>query len=328
MKLATYIAGTGTPAIGSIDGDNLSILDLRAAHRLLSGSDNPALASMLALIEGGEAALDVARRLAEQGNGDARLVRKLEQVRLLSPLPEPPQLRDFSCYGQHMRDASASMARLKARLAGKPVPDRDSFPKEAAEIYRAQPIYYLSNRFNVVGHDADISWPSYCNYLDYELELAIVIGPGGKDITRSRAREHVFGFTIFNDFSARDRQAREMEGFMGPAKGKSFDTGNAIGPWIITRDEIADPLALDVAVRVNGEIWAKSNTGGILHSFADMIAFVSQDETLHAGEIFGSGTVGGCSGLEIERWLKDGDVVELEIAGIGCLRNRVRRRSS
>jgi 2-keto-4-pentenoate hydratase/2-oxohepta-3-ene-1,7-dioic acid hydratase in catechol pathway len=113
---------------------------------------------------------------------------------------------------------------------------------------------------------------------------------------------------------------------MGPTKGKSFDTGNAIGPWIVTADEIPDPQALEVCLRVNGEEWVKNTTAGMIHSFEDMISFVSQDETLHPGEFFGSGTIGGCSGLESDKWLKDGDVVEAEVEKIGVLRNRVVRR--
>jgi 2-keto-4-pentenoate hydratase/2-oxohepta-3-ene-1,7-dioic acid hydratase in catechol pathway len=115
---------------------------------------------------------------------------------------------------------------------------------------------------------------------------------------------------------------------MGPAKGKSFDTGNAIGPWIVTRDEIPDAKALAVSVRVNGENWGRNTTAGMIHSFEDMIAFVSHDETLYPGEFLGSGTIGGCCGLESDRWLKDGDLVEVEVEKIGVLRNRVRRRAA
>jgi len=114
-----------------------------------------------------------------------------------------------------------------------------------------------------------------------------------------------------------------MEGRMGPTKGKSFDSGNAIGPWIVTRDEIPNVGALDVAVRVNGEVRGKNTSANMLHSFENMIAYVSRNETLHAGEVFGSGTIGGCCGLEISRFLRDGDVVEIDVAGIGRLRNRV-----
>jgi 2-keto-4-pentenoate hydratase/2-oxohepta-3-ene-1,7-dioic acid hydratase in catechol pathway len=246
----------------------------------------------------------------------------------LAPVPVPAQIRDFSSFEKHVRGAPAGMQVLRARLAGGNVPAVGSIKIEPAEVYFKQPVYYISNRFNVIGPDADVTWPNYCDYLDFELEFGVFIGRKGKNLTRAQAREHIFGYAIFNDFSARDRQMVEMAGFMGPAKGKSFDTGNAIGPWIVTPDEIPDPGALKVTVRVNGEVWAQSTTASMLHGFDEMVAFVSQSETLYPGEFFGSGTVGGCCGLEMDRWLKPGDVVELDVERLGVLRNRVVRGSA
>lgn len=214
------------------------------------------------------------------------------------------------------------MRKLAARLAGEPEPD--IAPGEASSIYREQPIYYLTNRFSVAGHEDVVYWPNYSAFMDFELEFAAIIGKGGKNIPRHRASEHVFGYTIYNDFSARDAQLKEMAGMLGPAKGKSFDRGNVFGPWIVTSDEIEDARALKMEARVNGEIWASGDSSAMLHSFEDMIAYVSKDETLYPGEIFGSGTMGGGSGLELNRYLSDGDVVELDVGGIGILRNTVR----
>jgi 2-keto-4-pentenoate hydratase/2-oxohepta-3-ene-1,7-dioic acid hydratase in catechol pathway len=306
MKLATFRAG-GAHAVGAVVGD--AIVDL-SAH----------FPSMLALIDGGDAALGRARSAVEA----SRSKRKLTEVELLSPVPEPRQIRDFNNFEQHIRDAPWGVAKLRARLAGLPEPERSKAPA-VGEITFRQPIFYLSNRFNVVGHDAEVQWPGYSEWLDFELEFGVFLGKNGKNIPKERASEHIFGYAVFNDFSARDRQVREMEGWMGPTKGKSFDTGNAIGPWIVTKDEIPDPQALAVSLRVNGEVWATNTTAGMIHSFDDMISFVSQDETLHAGEFFGSGTIGGCCGLECGRWLKDGDVVEAEVEKIGVLRNRIVR---
>jgi 2-keto-4-pentenoate hydratase/2-oxohepta-3-ene-1,7-dioic acid hydratase in catechol pathway len=150
-----------------------------------------------------------------------------------------------------------------------------------------------------------------------------VIGRTGKDISLEAAMDHIFGFTIFNDFSARDAQAKEMDGRLGPAKGKDFDSGNVLGPWIVTRDEIGNPHGLDMEARVNGERWGGGNSSKMHHKFPAILAFISQSETLHAGEVIASGTVGTGCGLELGRQLKSGDVVELEIEKIGVLRNRV-----
>jgi hypothetical protein len=147
-------------------------------------------------------------------------------------------------------------------------------------VWYEQPIYYKANRVSVVGLDADVRWPAYAELLDYELELACVIGRGGVDIPAEQAAAHVFGFTIFNDISARDAQATEMEGQLGPAKGKDFDTGNVLGPWLVTADEVGDPYDLTMVARVNGEEWSRGHSGTMHHRFEDIIAFVSQSETL------------------------------------------------
>jgi 2-keto-4-pentenoate hydratase/2-oxohepta-3-ene-1,7-dioic acid hydratase in catechol pathway len=190
------------------------------------------------------------------------------------------------------------------------------------QVWYERPIFYHPNRLNVVGPDEDVLWPAYSSALDFELEFGCFIGTPGKDIPRERARRHIFGYTIFNDVSARDEQTREMPGQLGPGKGKDFDTGNVLGPCLVTADELPDPYKLTMAVRVNGEEWGRGNSSEMRWRFEDCIAHVARSETLYPGEFFASGTVGGGSGLEQMRFLKPGDVVELEVEGIGVLRNR------
>jgi len=325
MKLATYQTADG-PRLGIVLTEQGQIVNATAAcHRLLD-SHHHAVFSMQALIESGEAGLALLRRLPLQDPAViGPFTHDLATVRLLAPLPIPPQLRDCSVFAQHVSHAPLGMQRLKAMLDGRSV---GTLPEPTVpEISRAQPVWYISNRFSVVGPDAVVRWPTYSRVMDFELEVAIVIGQGGADIPETEARSHIFGYTIMNDFSARDQQQREMEGRLGPTKGKSFDTGNAIGPWIVTADEIADPYALAVAVRVDGEEWVRTTTAGMLHSYEQIIAFISRNETLHPGEIIAGGTVGGCCGLELGRFLADGSTIELEVAGIGVLRNKVVARS-
>jgi 2-keto-4-pentenoate hydratase/2-oxohepta-3-ene-1,7-dioic acid hydratase in catechol pathway len=325
MKLATFIQA-GTPVIGSVDTTAGTILDLRGAHRALFGSDHAALGDMLALMDAGDQGLDLARRVIERAGSDASHRHPLASTKLLSPVPEPRYILDFNNFEQHMRDAPFGIAKLKARIAGQPEPERAKFNHVIPEVSLKQPTYYTANRFNVVGQDAEIEWPSFSEWIDYEAEFAAFVGKKGKNIPKNRAAEHIFGYAIFNDFSARDRQAREMEGWMGPAKGKSFDTGNAIGPWIVTRDEVPDSRGLAVKVRINGKEVGNSTTRGMIHSFEDIIAFLSVDETLQVGSVYGSGTIGGCCGLESGHWLKANDLVEVEFERLGVLRNRVVRK--
>jgi len=171
--------------------------------------------------------------------------------------------------------------------------------------------------------------PPYTRRFDYELEFGIYIARQGKDIPRDNARKYIGGFTIFNDFSARDIQLNEQGGRLGPAKGKDFDTGNAMGPYLITPDEIPDPYRLTMTARVNGVEWSRGTSADMHYKFEDLIAYISQSETLYPGDFIGSGTCSGPQGrgcgLEMGRYLKPGDVVELEVDGLGVLRNRVVR---
>jgi 2-keto-4-pentenoate hydratase/2-oxohepta-3-ene-1,7-dioic acid hydratase in catechol pathway len=307
MKIATFTTDSRPPMLGVVlEGE--SVVSAQAAHELLHGGPSAALAGALALIEAGPEALALAGELAREAPAECR--HRLADVRLAAPLPEPPQIRDFLCFEEHLKNSFAQGAKLTGQERAIPA------------VWYQQPIYYKANRFSVNGPEADVRWPSYSQVMDYELELACVIGAGGRDIAAERAEGHIFGYTIFNDASARDAQMVEMAGQLGPAKGKDFDTGNVFGPWIVTADELGDPYSLEMLARVNGEEWSRGSSASMHHRFEDLIAFVSRSETLHPGEILGSGTVGGGCGLEQGRFLSDGDVVELEIQGIGVLRNR------
>ena len=150
-----------------------------------------------------------------------------------------------------------------------------------------------------------------------------MLGRGGRDWTREEADAAIFGYCVFNDVSARDQQIAEMRGMLGPSKGKDFDTGNVLGPWLVTRDEIPDPNALRMRAWINGELITDNTSAGMMHDFPAILAYASRDETRHAGEVFGSGTVGGGCGLENGHFLQNGDVIELEVDGLGRQRNRI-----
>jgi 2-keto-4-pentenoate hydratase/2-oxohepta-3-ene-1,7-dioic acid hydratase in catechol pathway len=162
--------------------------------------------------------------------------------------------------------------------------------------------------------------------MDFELELAMIVGRKGRDVSAEAAAPFIFGFSILNDFSARDVQAREMTAWLGPAKGKDFAT--ALGPCIVTADELGAEPDLEMICRVNGEEWGRSRSSNARWKWADMIAHVSQSEEIWPGDVYGSGTPGGCCGLDLGRELEPGDVVELEIEGIGSLRNTIGPRPS
>jgi 2-keto-4-pentenoate hydratase/2-oxohepta-3-ene-1,7-dioic acid hydratase in catechol pathway len=313
VKLATFVTDQDPkPRVGVVTRKDSAIVDVALA---LAGAklDPRIAASMQDVIEGGVSGLATIRTAVAGYSGEPL---PLGAVKLLAPLPRPVQIRDCMCFEEHL--VGSSLAAM--RFSGQTEPSERS--KRMQEVFNIRPIYYKANRLAVTGPDTEVHWPAYSKVMDYELEMGCVIGTTGRDISRENARSHIFGFTIFNDFSARDTQGMEMESGLGPSKSKDFDGANALGPWIVTIDEFY-PDDAAMTVRVNGEVRSVGNSSSMTVKFEDLIAFISTSETLHAGEILGSGTVGGGCGLEAGKLLEDGDVIELEIAGIGVLRNRV-----
>jgi 2-keto-4-pentenoate hydratase/2-oxohepta-3-ene-1,7-dioic acid hydratase in catechol pathway len=194
------------------------------------------------------------------------------------------------------------------------------------EVFYEIPAHYRTSSTDVIGPDEPIFWPSYTDKLDYELEIAVCIGKEGVNIPVEKAEEYIFGYTIFNDISARDIQSKEMELRLGPAKSKSFQNSNIMGPCLVTPDEL-NANNLRMKARINGEVWSDGNTRDMHFKFHQLIAYLSKDDPLYPGEFIGSGTVGFGCGMELNKWIRPGDVVELEIEGIGILRNKVERRA-
>lgn len=236
------------------------------------------------------------------GADGERLTYDMDEITLLAPLPRPNSIRDCLAFEEHVKNS----------LGGQGVPP----------AWYEIPIYYKGNPDTVAGPGDDVVWPSYTQLLDYELEFAAVIGREGVDIPKEEAWDYIAGYTIFNDVSARDIQMKEMSCMLGPAKGKDMDGGNVFGPFLVTPDEF-DPRADKLmTARVNGEEWSRGGTSSMYHDFATIISYISQSETLHVGDVIGSGTVGTGCGLELKRFPKPGDLIELEIEGIGVLANR------
>ena len=247
---------------------------------------------------------NAARRASKESLG-------FDEVAFHAPIT-PATLRDFYAFETHVKTAN--------RNRGQDVP----------ENWYKFPVFYFSNPNNNYGHEDTIPYPSYTEALDYELEIAVVIGKRGTDIRPEDAPSHIFGYTIFNDWSARDLQVQEMKVNFGPVKSKDFAC--SFGPVIVTQEELADKVTgrpgvydLEMTARVNGVELSRGNFKDVYWSFGDMIARASQSVMLNPGDVIGSGTVGtGCL-YELTKnqgpWLKHGDVVEMEIERIGVLRN-------
>jgi fumarylacetoacetate (FAA) hydrolase len=296
VKLCTFDAGAG-PRTGLVR--NRFLADL---HRL-----DPAVpADMKALLSGGEETLARAAGLAEACTDRSQLLR-LEEVRLLPPVPSPGRYLDFYSFEGHVKKA-------RARRGLEVVPE-----------WYQQPTYYNGNPYAFVGHGAPVRYPKDETERDYEMELAVVIGRPVADLGAEDWRSAVAGFTILNDCSARQRQMGYAKVGMGPAYGKDF--GKAVGPWIVTPDECPDPARIELTCKVNGEEWSRGRFGQAHYGWGEMLAFATRDQQLRPGDLVGSGTFPDGCGYELGRFLQPGDVVEMEMLyegrSLGVLRNGV-----
>ncbi|MGE0200097.1 MAG: fumarylacetoacetate hydrolase family protein [Candidatus Melainabacteria bacterium] len=331
MKLVTFSVQTVLGRItrlGAMTGDDTDpqrVIDLNHAYAwllALQGEPQPQRLAdamlpgeILTFLSMGHGAMEAAREVCEElathgatgeplvGLEGAHLILPLNDVRLEAPVPMPTSYRDFFAFEQHVA--------VGYTIRQEPIP----------EAWYQMPVYYKGNPHSIVGPDVDVQWPSYTEKLDYELELAVVIGRRGRNISKEKAHEYIAGYTILNDFSARDIQKEEMQCRLGPAKAKDFATG--LGPWLVTPDEVGDARNLRMTAKINGEQFSDGNSGDARWTFEDMIVHASKDEDLWPGDLLGSGTVGsGCS-LEHRHWMKPGDTIELAIEKLGVLRHRV-----
>lgn len=319
MRLIDFVsndaATDATPRFGMLVGE----------HVVELGGDNGG--TLLGWLKRGMPAIDAMRALeteitskGTQGAGHpaaalfARRILPRESVRFAAPIRRPPTVRDFYAFENHVKAGNANRGR--------------EIPPQWYEV----PVFYFSNPHTIIGPDDPVRAPRSSQALDFELEVACVIGLPGRDIAVDEAEAHIAGYLIFNDWSARDLQRQEMAVGLGPAKGKDF--ASSLGPMLVTPDELADRRTgrpgvydLEMIARVNGVERSRGSWTDIHYSFGEMIARASADVTLHAGDVIGSGTVGtGCL-LELTAgkgpWLQPGDVVELEIERLGVLRNTV-----
>lgn len=300
MRLATYRhPGSDADRVGAVAGGLIHALPEGTRLLDLLGDDGERLQTAA------QGALDDPREVVEPST-----------VRLRPPIPVVPALRDFYAFEQHVRTA-----RKRRGLEMEP------------DWYRL-PVFYFSNPRALVGDGDDVAIPPGSAELDYELEVAAVVGRRGGDLDPDEAEARIAGYCVMNDWSARDLQRREMKLNMGPVKGKDFAT--TLGPVLVTPDELAPRRAgraydLAMTARVNGTEYSRASLADIHWSFGEMLAYASRGTELATGDVVGSGTCGtGCilelslvHGPEAYPWLKPGDEVEVEVESLGVLRNRV-----
>ncbi len=323
MKLVTFEVSTPIgplQRIGAIQQNNIIDLnigyttylaDKRGSHRAYDLASAVLPPYMIAFFRSGQEGIEAAETTIHyvvkqrsktpiMGPSGEKIVYDMSEIKLKAPVPRPNSIRDYLAFEGH------------ASFSGKRQLDKGWY-----EI----PVCYKGNPNTVIGPEETIPWPVFTDLLDYELEYGIYIGKEGKNIPRERAEEYIAGYTILNDISARDIQLQEMlAGGLGPVKGKDFCS--VMGPCLVTPDEV-NASNLRMIARINGEVWSDNNSGTAYWTWPQIIEFASMEETLYPGDFLGSGTVEGGCGVELNRWLQPGDVIELEVEGIGILRNRV-----
>jgi 2-keto-4-pentenoate hydratase/2-oxohepta-3-ene-1,7-dioic acid hydratase in catechol pathway len=299
MRWATFtLPGNPTERIGLVRGDSIHVMTAGTKLIDLLGDDGERLA----------AAGDRATR------NPAEVV-AVTQVRLLPPIPRPPAVRDFMAFRQHVE--------VLSRFRGLELNPR----------FSEFPVFYFTNPRALIGAHDPVPVPPGCQWLDFECEIGAVVGREGYNLTPEQAEDHIVGFCLFNDWSARDVQASEMEMRLGPAKGK--DTATTLGPWLVTKDEIAPyrkgtGYDLTMTVAVNGKEYGRDQWCNVHWSFAEMLAYASRGTWASTGDVIGSGTCGyGCLAelrtYDADRypWLKPGDEVVYEVERLGRIANRI-----
>jgi 2-keto-4-pentenoate hydratase/2-oxohepta-3-ene-1,7-dioic acid hydratase in catechol pathway len=300
MRFVTYVEDDG-PRVGVLHGADVCAMPAGVSLIDLFGDD-------------GERLMDAgARALA-----DPDRVRGYDDVRLLAPIPTPPTVRDFMTFERHYAGVLMMIS-----------PDA-TVPRRWYDA----PVFYFTNPYAVIGPDDPVPIPPGCRVFDFELEVAAVVGRAGRDLTPEAAESHIAGYTILNDWSARDIQFEEMQVQLGPVKGK--DTATTLGPVLVTPDELASyrsgtSFDLAMTAAVNGVVIGEDQLSSMHFSFGEMVAYASRGTYVRPGDVLGSGTCGG--GCLAELWgrrgrdahapLRDGDVVTVSVDRLGTLTSRI-----
>ena len=299
MRFATIHDATGCDRVGRWIGDKIHLIEGVTALVDLLGDDGERL-----------------MRAGERAATNPVAVIEAATAKLRPPIPQPPTIRDFYAFEQHV-------------VAGRKSRGLAMIP-EWYEI----PVFYFTNPSSLAGHGDEVAVPPGCQKLDFELEIAAVVGRRGSNLTVAEAQRHIVGYTILNDWSARDLQRKEMLVGLGPAKGKDFRS--SLGPCLVTTDELeakrkGRAFDLMLTATVNGRAYASDTLANIHWSFEEMLSFASRGTTVNPGDILGSGTCGtGCiselsqtHGEDKYPWLKPGDRVEIKVDILGTLANTI-----
>jgi 2-keto-4-pentenoate hydratase/2-oxohepta-3-ene-1,7-dioic acid hydratase in catechol pathway len=328
----------GTHTVAVRDGDSGVWVPLAPALAQVQAGERGTFAELaraggdvIAFLRGGERLRAQAGALLEEVRGEAReLAGRIDEHERQLPFAAR-SFRAFSIFEAHMTDSARMLAkRFFPPMAGRAIDaferltGRTAPPLKPRKGFYEHPSFYMGNHTAFFADGDTVPWPRYSEALDYELEMGFVLAKPVRDVDEQAGRAAIAGLFLVNDFSARDTQAEEYRhGVFGPVvRSKTF--ANAMAATVVTADELGDRAEqLEGVVRVNGELWSRGSNASATHSLGDMVAWASTSEQLMPGDVLSTGTFPGCCGLELDRWLKPDDVVELEVPELGTLTNRI-----
>lgn len=311
MKLARYTIENGTPQFGYVQGEYL----IPFVETLIEADELPTeLSGMMEYLNGLPRSAELAEEFIEKADAiDEKESVALADIHLLPPIPHPPALLDFGLSPRHLVNAALTLIRheygtLAKRLLNPLAPLAESRLRQSASMD-----YYKGNHNAVIGDKETVGWPSYTSYPDIEPELGLVTGTDEQPLA---------GYLILNDVSARDVQLPEMVG-MGPARSKDFNRSNGIGPFLVTPDELTNPLSVDVTVNVDDRLHWTGTTAEYTHHPDEVIEYIRSIFTPKSGTVIGMGTVPDCSGLDRDRWVRPDEEIKIDFGGLGTLHQRI-----
>jgi 2-keto-4-pentenoate hydratase/2-oxohepta-3-ene-1,7-dioic acid hydratase in catechol pathway len=326
MKLLSFKPSeTAEPQFGIVINDTAVSFDTLQKR---FGQDHPQLKNIYSYLQAFPASEDLARELMQKGEKDFASLKNdekfpLDKIKILPAVPRPAALFDFGLTPKHLRNSAITMAKYEtkwpiSKLAKLPIRIKFNRLKKKKDF-----IYYKCNHESIIGDMDSPIWPKYASYFDIEPELGIVTGPVPFETPKQDVEKLIAGYVIFNDFSARDIQTPEMMQFMGPARSKDFERGNAFGPFLVTKDEVGDPLNLNVTIKVGERYTWNGTTSDIIAHPREVIEFITGFRSLSPGTVIGMGTIPYCCGLDNDQWLEPGDFIQITFEKLGTLHHPI-----
>lgn len=326
MKLLNFISGgNATPHFGCVINESAVPFD---ALQNRFGGRHQQLSDLNSYLQNFPVSEDLARELQKRGEKEFASLKPeekfpLDKIKILPAIPYPPALFDFGLTPKHLRNSALTMMKYEMKwplywLAKLFIKAQYQRMKKRKNF-----IYYKGNHNSIIGDMDSPIWPQYSSYLDVEPELGIVVGKAPLHMSQDDLERSIAGYVIFNDFSARDIQFPEMREFLGPARSKDFEKGNGLGPFLVTTDEVGDPLNLDVTVKIGERYTWKGTTQDIIAHPQELIEHLTTFRSLLPGTVIGMGTIPGCCGLDRDEWLEPGNLVQITFGKLGTLRHPI-----